>query len=43
MAKLCPLHGCKATTGRCIHDTLMIVMALMVAGLGLAHWGLHVV
>ena len=41
MAKMCPLDGCKATPGLCIHDKLMIVMGLMVVALAGAHWGLH--
>lgn len=29
MAKMCPLEGCKAEPGLCIHDKMMIGMALM--------------
>jgi len=43
MAKMCPLDGCKANPGLCIHDKLMIVMALMFGAFVVAHWGLHLV
>jgi hypothetical protein len=43
MAKMCPLDGCRAKHGLCIHDKLMIVMALMGVALGAAHWGLNLI
>ena len=41
MAKMCPIDGCSARKGLCIHDKLMIVMAFMMVGAAGAHWGLH--
>ena len=41
MATMCPIDGCKKTTGLCIHDKLMIVMGAMLVLLAGAHWGLH--
>lgn len=43
MAKMCPIDGCKAKQGLCIHDKLMIVMAVMFAVYAGAHWGLHLI
>jgi len=43
MAKMCPIDGCKAKQGLCIHDKLMILMGVMFAGFAAMHWGLHVV
>ena len=41
MAAMCPIDGCKAKKGLCIHDKLMIAMGGMVALLAGAHWGLQ--
>lgn len=41
MAKLCPIDGCKAKHGLCIHDKMMIAMALMGSMAAFAHWGLR--
>ncbi|GAB4202384.1 MAG: hypothetical protein OHK0013_15600 [Sandaracinaceae bacterium] len=41
MAKMCPLDGCKAERGLCIHDKMMIGMAVLGVLLAGAHWGLH--
>ncbi len=41
MAKMCPIDGCKAKKGLCIHDKLMIAMAAMMVMAAGAHWGLH--
>lgn len=41
MAAMCPIDGCKAKKGLCIHDKMMIgfgAIAMLLAG---AHWGLH--
>lgn len=41
MAKVCPIDGCQAKAGLCIHDKLMIAMGglgMVLAGL---HWGLR--
>ena len=43
MAKMCPIDGCKAKKGLCIHDKLMIVMGGMFAAFAGLHWGLHVI
>lgn len=41
MAAMCPIDGCKAKKGLCIHDKLMIVMGVMlIVGAG-GHWVLH--
>lgn len=40
MAKMCPIDGCKATKGLCIHDKMMIGMAVMGVLAAVAHWGL---
>ncbi len=42
MATMCPIDGCKAKQGLCIHDKLMIVMGVMLLALAIAHWGLGV-
>ena len=41
MPVMCPIDGCKAKKGMCIHDKMMIAMAVMAAALAGAHWGLH--
>jgi hypothetical protein len=43
MAAMCPIDGCKAKKGLCIHDKLMIAMAVMFAGYAGAHWALHLI
>lgn len=43
MAQVCPMSGCKATKGPCIHDKMMLIMAVMIAAAAAAHWGLHVI
>lgn len=40
MAKMCPIDGCKAKKGLCIHDKIMIAMGLLVAVGSFAHFGL---
>ena len=42
MAKMCPIDGCKAAQGMCIHDKMMLGMGLMGMLAAVAHWGLHV-
>jgi len=43
MAKMCPMSGCKACEGMCVHEKMMIGMgALLMLGT-IAHWGLHLV
>lgn len=39
MAKMCPLDGCKAKTGLCIHDKLMIAMGVIGTLGAAAYWG----
>ena len=41
MAKMCPIDGCKAKQGLCIHDKLMIAMGALGMVAAVAHWGLH--
>ena len=41
MAKMCPMDGCKAKSGLCIHDKMMIVMGVMGVMAMVAHWGVH--
>ncbi len=41
MPAMCPMNGCKSKQGLCVHDKLMIVMAVMGVALIGAHWGLH--
>ena len=43
MAKMCPLDGCKAKSGLCGHDIMMIVMAVMGIAGAVAHWGLGII
>lgn len=43
MAKMCPIDGCKAKRGLCIHDKLMIAMGVMFIVFAGTHWGLHVI
>lgn len=43
MAKMCPIDGCKAKQGLCIHDKLMIGMGLLAMMAAVAHWGLHLI
>ena len=44
MAAMCPIEGCKAKKGLCIHDKLMILMAVaVVVGVGGAHFVLHLI
>lgn len=41
MAKMCPIDGCQAKQGMCIHDKMMVAMVAMGALVALSHWGLH--
>ena len=41
MAAMCPIDGCKAKKGLCIHDRLMIAMGGVMVALAGAHWGLN--
>lgn len=41
MAMMCPIDGCKAKQGMCIHDKLMIVMGVVLVLAAGGHWGLH--
>lgn len=43
MAKMCPIDGCKAKQGLCIHDKLMIGMGVLLMLGAVAHWGLGVI
>jgi len=43
MPKMCPLDGCKAKHGLCIHDKMTIWMGGFLTLLIGAHWGLGVV
>ncbi len=41
VAKMCPMSGCKANQGFCVHDWMMIAMVMMGAAAAVAHWGFH--
>lgn len=43
MAAMCPIDGCKAKKGMCIHDKLMVAMAAVLGALAVAHWGLQLI
>lgn len=43
MAAMCPMSGCKAKKGLCIHEKMMLGMGVIFMVLGGAHWGLHVI
>ncbi len=43
MAAMCPIDGCKAKKGLCLHEKLMLVMGAMVVVAAGAHWWLHLV
>lgn len=43
MAKMCPLSGCKASKGLCVHEKMMLGMGVLMTLGALAHWGLHLV
>jgi|SaaInlStandDraft_4_1057021.scaffolds.fasta_scaffold00111_22 hypothetical protein len=30
MAKVCPLKGCSSTPGMCMHDRIMLVVAVVI-------------
>jgi hypothetical protein len=40
MAKMCPIGGCQAKAGLCMHDKPMIGMGVMALAAAIAHWGL---
>jgi hypothetical protein len=35
------MSGCKASSGTCVHDLMMMGMGMMIALAAGAHWGLH--
>lgn len=41
MAAMCPIDGCRAKKGMCIHDKLMVAMGVMFAIYAGGHWALH--
>jgi hypothetical protein len=43
MAKVCPMAGCKSCQGMCVHDKMMLGMAVLAVLGAIAHWGLHLV
>jgi hypothetical protein len=43
MAAMCPIDGCKAKKGLCMHDKMMILMGVLVMSLGGAHFALHLI
>ncbi len=43
MAMMCPMSGCKAKSGMCIHDKLMLLVGVAAMAGAIAHWGLHLV
>lgn len=42
MAKMCPLDGCKAKKGLCIHDKIMIAMGVIGMLGAAAYWGTRI-
>lgn len=38
MAKMCPIDGCQAKKGLCIHDKMMLGMAALAVVGGVAVW-----
>lgn len=40
MAAMCPIDGCKAKKGLCVHDKIMLGMGVMAMGFASLHWGL---
>ncbi len=43
MAMMCSMSGCKAKSGMCIHEKMMMGMGVFVMLGAIAHWGLHLV
>lgn len=43
MAAMCPMTGCKAKQGLCIHEKMMVLMGVVLMAAAGAHWGLHLV
>lgn len=41
MAKMCPMDGCKAKRGLCIHDKMMIALGAIGIAAAVGHWGLQ--
>lgn len=41
MAKMCPIDGCRAKSGLCIHDKMMIGMGFVGLCGSLLHFGLR--
>lgn len=41
MAKVCPIDGCQAKAGLCMHDKMMIVMGALAMVFAGMHWGMH--
>lgn len=41
--RICPLDGCKAKRGMCIHDKMMIALGLVGVAAAFAHFGLNLV
>jgi len=41
MSMMCPIDGCKAKKGMCLHEKLMMMMAVVGMGVAGAHWGLN--
>lgn len=39
MAKMCPLNGCSHTQGFCVHEKMMMVMAVVAMLAAVAHFG----
>jgi hypothetical protein len=38
MSLMCPMEGCKAKPGMCIHEKMMMVVVLVAAVGGLVYW-----
>ncbi len=38
MSLMCPMEGCKAKRGMCIHEKMMMFVVIMAAAGGLVYW-----
>lgn len=43
MPVMCPMDGCKAKKGLCIHDKMMIAGGVLFMVFAVAHWGLNLI
>lgn len=43
MSMMCSMNGCKAKKGLCVHEKMMLMVAIVAMAAAGAHWGLHVI